>query len=140
MTVPLSTDLYQLTMAQAYLHAGKGSDRAVFHLFFRRLPFAGGYALGGTFEWALAGPFAFETGLRYSLDTEQREASMVSAYSRFESIARTRFHRAGLPVRLRLASHPHVRYLLIWFTRLPPNGAGTYQVFISSVMVTAYAK
>jgi cytoskeleton protein RodZ len=46
----------------------------------------------------------------------------------------------GGPVRVRLASHPHVRYLLIWFTRLPPNGGGTYQAFISSVMVTAYAK
>ena len=47
---------------------------------------------------------------------------------------------AGGPVRLRLASHPHVRYLLIWFTRLPPYAAGTYQAYISNVTVTAYAK
>jgi cytoskeletal protein RodZ len=47
---------------------------------------------------------------------------------------------AGGPVRLRLASHPHVRYLLIWFTRLPPDSAGTYQAYISNVTVTAYAK
>jgi cytoskeletal protein RodZ len=47
---------------------------------------------------------------------------------------------AGGPVRLRLASHPQVRYLLIWFTRLPPNAAGTYQAYISDVTVTAYAK
>jgi cytoskeletal protein RodZ len=47
---------------------------------------------------------------------------------------------AGGPVRLRLASHPHVRYLLIWFTRLPPDAAGTYQANISNVTVTAYAK
>jgi len=46
---------------------------------------------------------------------------------------------AGGPVRLRLASHPHVRYLLIWFTRLPPNAAGTYEAYISNVTVTAYA-
>ena len=45
---------------------------------------------------------------------------------------------AGGPVRLSLASHPHVRYLLIWFTRLPPNAAGTYQAYISNV--TVYAK
>ena len=47
---------------------------------------------------------------------------------------------AGGSVPLTLASHPHDRYLLIWFTRLPPNSAGTYQAFISDVMVTAYAK
>ena len=42
---------------------------------------------------------------------------------------------AGGSVQLPLASHPHVRYLLIWFTRLPPNSAGTYQAFISNVTV-----
>ena len=47
---------------------------------------------------------------------------------------------AGGPVRLSLASHPHIRYLLIWFTRLPPDAAGTYQAYISNVTVTAYAK
>src|SRR5262245_42915906 len=45
MALPFSTDLYQLTMAQAYLRSGKGADRGVFHLFFRHMPFAGGYAL-----------------------------------------------------------------------------------------------
>ena len=44
---------------------------------------------------------------------------------------------AGGTVRLRLASRPHVRYVLIWFTLLPPDGAGTYQADISSVRVTA---
>ena len=47
---------------------------------------------------------------------------------------------AGGLVRLSLASHPHVRYLLIWFTRLPPDAAGTYQAYISNVTVTAYTK
>jgi len=47
---------------------------------------------------------------------------------------------AGGPVRLSLASHPHVRYLLIWFTRLPRDAAGTYQAYISNVTVTAYAR
>ncbi len=41
----LLTDLYQLTMAAGYLDAGKADREAVFHLFFRRNPFAGGYAL-----------------------------------------------------------------------------------------------
>jgi transcriptional regulator with XRE-family HTH domain len=44
---------------------------------------------------------------------------------------------AGGTVRLRLASHPRVRYVLIWFTLLPPDAAGTYQAYISTVTVTA---
>ena len=42
MISPLLTDLYQLTMAQGYFRAGRVRDQAVFHLFFRKLPFAGG--------------------------------------------------------------------------------------------------
>jgi hypothetical protein len=44
---------------------------------------------------------------------------------------------AGGTLRLRMASHPHVRYVLIWFTLLPPDPAGTYQADVSSVTVTA---
>ena len=43
---------------------------------------------------------------------------------------------AGGTVRLHLASHPRTRYLLIWFTLLPPDPAGTYQAYISSVTVS----
>jgi nicotinate phosphoribosyltransferase len=49
----LITDLYQLTMAQGYYRAGKLGDQAVFHLFFRRLPFKGGYAIAAGLESAL---------------------------------------------------------------------------------------
>jgi len=52
---PLLTDLYQLTMAAAAWHAGVSEQEAVFHLFFRREPFGGGYAiaagLGPALEW-----------------------------------------------------------------------------------------
>lgn len=52
---PLLTDLYQLTMAAGYWHSGRAEREAVFHLFFRRLPFGGGYAvaagLGDVVEW-----------------------------------------------------------------------------------------
>ena len=41
----LVTDLYQLTMAQAYRSSGKAETEAVFHLFFRRNPFGGGFAV-----------------------------------------------------------------------------------------------
>jgi hypothetical protein len=40
-------------------------------------------------------------------------------------------------VRLRLARHAHVRYVLIWFTMLPPDTAGTFQAEVSGVTVTA---
>jgi nicotinate phosphoribosyltransferase len=42
---PLLTDLYQLTMAYGYWKLGRAEQQAVFHLFFRRPPFGGGYAL-----------------------------------------------------------------------------------------------
>lgn len=52
---PLLTDLYQLTMAAAYHASGKAEQEAAFHLFFRTLPFKGGYAvsagLGNVVEW-----------------------------------------------------------------------------------------
>jgi nicotinate phosphoribosyltransferase len=47
------TDLYQLTMAQGYFRSRRLGDQAVFHLFFRKLPFAGGYALAAGLEAVL---------------------------------------------------------------------------------------
>jgi hypothetical protein len=40
-------------------------------------------------------------------------------------------------VRLPLASRPRVRYLVLWFTRLPPDGNGTYQAAVYGVSVSA---
>jgi nicotinate phosphoribosyltransferase len=45
MTSALLTDLYQLTMAHGYFRSGRARDDAVFHLFFRRHPFEGSYAI-----------------------------------------------------------------------------------------------
>ncbi|QDU56545.1 nicotinate phosphoribosyltransferase [Aeoliella mucimassa] len=49
MTTPtglaLLTDLYQLTMAFGYWKLQRSEQHAVFHLFFRKPPFAGGYAI-----------------------------------------------------------------------------------------------
>ncbi|BCU76531.1 nicotinate phosphoribosyltransferase [Luteolibacter sp. LG18] len=50
---PLLTDLYQLTMAAAAWQAGVAEQESVFHLFFRRLPFGGGYAIAAGLEPAL---------------------------------------------------------------------------------------
>ena len=45
MTYALLTDLYQLTMGYGYWNSGLAERQAVFHLFFRRCPFAGEYAI-----------------------------------------------------------------------------------------------
>lgn len=50
-SLALATDLYQLTMAQAYWHAGVAEREAVFHLTFRREPFGGGYAIAAGAAW-----------------------------------------------------------------------------------------
>jgi cytoskeletal protein RodZ len=44
---------------------------------------------------------------------------------------------AGGTVRLPLASRPRVRYVELWFTRLAPDGNGTYQATVYSVTVSA---
>ena len=44
-SLALLTDLYQLTMAYGYWKLGKAEQRSVFHLFFRKAPFTGGYAI-----------------------------------------------------------------------------------------------
>ncbi|HXZ73559.1 MAG TPA: serine/threonine protein kinase, partial [Streptosporangiaceae bacterium] len=40
---------------------------------------------------------------------------------------------AGGVVRLRLTTPAHGRYVLVWFTRLPPDPAGTFQASIYGV-------
>lgn len=47
------TDLYQLTMAQAYFAAGLQSTEACFHLYFRENPFDGGFTLACGLEQAV---------------------------------------------------------------------------------------
>ncbi len=49
----LLTDLYQLTMGQAYRAAGLDDIEACFHLFFRANPFEGGYTLACGLEQAI---------------------------------------------------------------------------------------
>jgi nicotinate phosphoribosyltransferase len=49
----LLTDLYQLTMAQGYWHAGLADREAVFHLHFRKAPFRGSYAVAAGLQPAM---------------------------------------------------------------------------------------
>lgn len=50
---PLLTDLYQLTMAYGYWHQDKHEQESVFHLFFRKAPFGGAYAIAAGLELAI---------------------------------------------------------------------------------------
>lgn len=52
-SLALLTDLYQLTMAAAAFRTGRAGQEAVFHLFFRRAPFQGGYTVAAGLETAL---------------------------------------------------------------------------------------
>jgi hypothetical protein len=42
---------------------------------------------------------------------------------------------AGSTVHFQLGAPAHVRYLLIWFTKLPPDSAGTYQASAYKIIV-----
>ncbi|RMG33318.1 MAG: nicotinate phosphoribosyltransferase [Planctomycetota bacterium] len=64
MPLGLLTDLYQLTMAYGYWKTGMREHRAVFHLFFRKPPFGGAYALAGGIEAAAE----WLDGLRFTPD------------------------------------------------------------------------
>jgi nicotinate phosphoribosyltransferase len=52
-SLALLTDLYQLTMASAAWQSGLADREAVFHLYYRRNPFGGGYAVACGLEHAL---------------------------------------------------------------------------------------
>jgi nicotinate phosphoribosyltransferase len=49
-TLGLFTDLYQLTMANGYFLTGQFEAQAIFHMYFRKNPFAGGYAVASGLE------------------------------------------------------------------------------------------
>ena len=52
-SLTLLTDLYELTMAYGYWKLGMAERESVFHLFFRRKPFGGGFAIAAGLEIAL---------------------------------------------------------------------------------------
>jgi nicotinate phosphoribosyltransferase len=60
-SLSLLTDLYQLTMAAGYFKSGMSERRSAFQLFFRKLPFKGGYAIAA----GLADALKWLEGLRF---------------------------------------------------------------------------
>lgn len=61
-SLALLTDFYQLSMAYAYWKSGFGNKQSVFHLFFRKPPFKGGFTIACGLEQAVA----FLREFRYS--------------------------------------------------------------------------
>ncbi len=53
-SLALLSDLYELTMASAYWKSQMAEDEAVFHLFFRKKPFEGSYAIAAGLESVIA--------------------------------------------------------------------------------------
>jgi nicotinate phosphoribosyltransferase len=52
-SLSLLTDLYQITMAYAHWKTGSAGKEAVFHLFYRKNPFGGGFAVACGLELAI---------------------------------------------------------------------------------------
>ncbi|WP_370589829.1 hypothetical protein [Rufibacter sp. LB8] len=52
-SLALLTDMYQLTMAQGYWKNNRAEQEAVFHLYFRKNPFNGGYTIAAGLEEAM---------------------------------------------------------------------------------------
>lgn len=71
----LLTDLYQLTMAQGYFVTGRAEAEAVFHLFFRKLPFKGGYAVA----CGLADVVAYLAGLAFEAEDLEYLAGLLGS-------------------------------------------------------------
>ena len=64
----------------------------------------------------------------------QLRAGAAAALSALRPVARGS-GRGGILV-LAPRSPVHARYLLIWFTLLPPDSAGTYQASVNGISVT----
>ncbi len=60
----LLTDLYQLTMAYGYWKTGRSEQEAVFHLFFRKNPFEGGYTIAAGLQYIVD----YLEGFQFSAD------------------------------------------------------------------------
>src|SRR5688572_10721176 len=52
-SLALLTDLYQLTMAYGYWKLGSAEQEGVFHVSFRKSPFAGGYTLAAGLDYVI---------------------------------------------------------------------------------------
>ncbi len=75
MNLTLLTDLYQLTMAYGYWKTGNYNQRAVFHLYFRKAPFGGQFAIAAGLQQAVE----YLENLHFEADEIQYLASLRGA-------------------------------------------------------------
>ncbi|EAQ76978.1 Nicotinate phosphoribosyltransferase-related protein [Blastopirellula marina DSM 3645] len=88
------TDLYQLTMAYGYWKQRRADRLATFHLFFRKLPFSGGYAVAAGLELALeyVRQFRFdEDDLQYLATLRGNDERPLFEEEFFDYLAELRF-------------------------------------------------
>ena len=75
---PLLTDLYQITMAYGYWKTGKTDETAVFHLYFRKQPFGGGFTIACGLETVIE----YLEGYRFSKEDTEYLSSLTGADGR----------------------------------------------------------
>ncbi|HET7320951.1 MAG TPA: hypothetical protein VFI96_00475, partial [Longimicrobiaceae bacterium] len=74
-SLALLTDLYEITMVYGYWKSGRSDLEAVFHLYFRTLPFEGGFAVAA----GLAPAVEYLEQLRFTDDDLQYLAGLPGA-------------------------------------------------------------
>jgi nicotinate phosphoribosyltransferase len=91
----LYTDMYELTMAQAYLRDGTAEEPAVFDYFFRKLPFGGGFVVFA----GLADLLELIESLRFSAEDLDYLKGLGFAAEFLQYLGRFRFRGAVFSVR-----------------------------------------
>ena len=77
-----------------------------------------------------------ELGPYAGADLQLRVGNSAAALSSFKVV--THANGVGGAVRFRLRSPRTARYVLLWFTLLPPNGVGQYQVSVARAVVSGH--
>lgn len=93
-SISLLTDLYQLTMSYGYWKAGLDKKEAVFHLFFRRPPFKGGFTIAAGLENVIdyVNNFRFDqTDLAYLATLKGPDGELLFEPAFFEYLANLKF-------------------------------------------------
>jgi hypothetical protein len=75
-------------------------------------------------------------GSAHGADFQLRVGATATSLARMRVAAHAA--DAGGRVNLRLARPAHGRYVLIWFTQLPPNGSGTFEASVYNVRLGGY--
>ncbi|MCA9664163.1 MAG: nicotinate phosphoribosyltransferase [Myxococcales bacterium] len=109
-SLTLLTDLYQLTMAYGYWKSGLADHEAVFNLFFRKNPFAGGYtiACGLADAVEILGGFGFDDGdLAYLAELRGSDDEPLFEHAFLDHLQQMRFSCSVDAVAEGTAVFPH---------------------------------